>query len=157
MTNQTLGLLNDATTKTSFFTINSTLVFGAVASNPTSIPVTIKISRKVVNGVGKPIIEAGLQDITPTIGKMKLNLKGVHFVGDTVDNFYGLKATTAALQWPAELGGKTAAAITGFKLGINKDKKLVFQLAGGSLSAPPFQSGVLNGQLSGSVSVSRRP
>jgi hypothetical protein len=151
MKNQTLGILSDAQTQTLFFTINSTLEFGAVASNPSGVPITLKISRKIVGGVGKPIIEAGLQDISPSLGIMKVNLKGVRLVGDTVENFYGLKADTAELQWPANLGGKKAAGVAGFKLGINKEKQLQFALANGTVSTPEFESGVLKGTLAGTV------
>src|SRR5262245_4338746 len=153
MTNQKLGITNDAASQTAFLTINSTLVFGAATADAVSIPVTAKISRKIVGGVGKPILEAGLQNVSPTIGSMKFNLKGVTLASDPVADFFGLKATTVDLQWPPALGGKTAAGVTGFKLGINKAKKLQFALAGGTLAAPEFQSGVLKGNLSGSVSV----
>jgi hypothetical protein len=153
MTNQRLGITNDTAAQTAFLTFNSTLVFGAATADAVQVPVTAKISRKIVGGVGKPILEAGLQNVSPTIGSMKFNLKGVTLASDPVADFFGLKATTVDLQWPPALGGKTAAGVTGFKLGINKAKKLQFALAGGTIAAPEFQSGVLKGNLSGSVSV----
>src|SRR5262249_58424248 len=104
-------------------------VAGAAAAEATQGPIRAKISRKVGGGVGKPILEAGLQNVSPTIGAMKFNLKGVTLSSDPVADFFGLKATTVDLQWPPALGGKTAAGITGFKLGINKAKKLQFALA----------------------------
>src|SRR5262249_58265822 len=127
--------------------------WGPLPRDAVSIPITAKISRKIVGGVGKPILEAGLQNVSPTIGAMKFNLKGVTLASDPVADFVGLKATTVDLQWPPALGGNTAAGITGFKLGINKAKKLQFALAGGTLGTPEFQSGVLKGTLSGTVSV----
>jgi hypothetical protein len=153
MTNQSIGITNDTAAQTAFLTFNSTLEFGAATADAVSIPVTAKLSRKVINGVGKPILEAGLQNVSPTIGAMKFNLKGVTLTSDPVADFFGLKATTVDVQWPPALGGKTAAGITGFKLGINKAKKLQFALAGGTLATPEFQSGVLKGTLSGTVSV----
>ncbi len=124
MTNQTLGITSDAAAQTTFLTFNSKLVFGAATADATQVPITAKFSRKVINGVGKPILEAGLQNVSTTIGSLKFNLKGVTLVSDPVADFFGLKAQTVDLQWPPALGGKTAAGITGFQLGINKAKKL---------------------------------
>lgn len=153
MTSQSIGLSNDVQTQTAFFTINSTLEFGAVAEDPSKLPITIRISRKIVDGVGKPILEAGLQNISPKLGVFKVNLQGVRLVGDPADNFFGIKADTAALQWPQHLGGKTAAGVGNFRLGINKDKQVQFNLANGTVSTPEFESGVLKGTLAGTVSV----
>jgi hypothetical protein len=153
MTNQSIGLSNDVQTQTAFFTINSTLEFGAVAEDPAKLPITIRISRKIVDGVGKPIIEAGLQNMSPKLGVFKVNLQGVRLVGDPVDNFFGVKADTAALQWPQHLGGKTAAGVGNFRLGINKDKQLQFNLANGTVTSPEFESAVFRGTLGGTVSV----
>jgi Bacterial Ig-like domain len=153
MTNQRLGITNDTAAQTAFLTFNSTLEFGAATADAVKVPITAKFSRKIINGVGKPILEAGLQNVSPTIGSMKFNLKGVTLVSDPVVDFFGLKATTVDLQWPPALGGKTAAGVTGFQLGINKAKQLKFALAGGTLATPEFQSGVLKGTLSGTVSV----
>lgn len=152
MTNQTLGLVSDNQAQTLFFSINSTLSFGSVATGVTPLPVTLKISRKIVDGQPKPIFEAGLQNISPKLGVFTANLTGVTLAGDGAENFFGIKATTAALQWPAAMGGKTAAGVGGFKLGINKDKQLVFALANGTIGTPEFDSSVLKGSLTGTVS-----
>lgn len=153
LVNQTIGLFSDNQSQTLFFAINSTLRFGAVATDATSLPVSLRISRKVVNGQPKPIFEAGLQNVSPKLGTLTANLTGVTLAGDSAENFFGIKATTAALQWPAAMGGKTAAGVGGFKLGINKDKGLVFALANGTISTPEFDSTVLKGALSGTVGV----
>ncbi len=155
LVNQTLGLSNDTQSQTLFFAINSTLRFGSVATSASNVPISLKISRKVVNGQPKPIFEAGLQNISPKLGTFTANLTGVTLAGDAAENFFGIKATTAALQWPATMGGKTAAGVGGFKLGINKDKGLVFALANGTISTPEFDSSVLKGNLSGTVGVSQ--
>ena len=152
LVNQSLGLLADNQNQTLFFSINTTLRFGAVATSQTTVPVVLKISRKVVNGQPKPIFEAGLQNISPKLGTFTANLTGVTLAGDAAENFFGIKATTAALQWPAAMGGKTAAGVGGFKLGINKDRGLVFALANGTIGTPEFESAVLKGSLAGTVS-----
>ncbi|MBS1966104.1 MAG: hypothetical protein JST60_09880 [Chloroflexi bacterium SZAS-1] len=153
MTAQTLSLSNDATTKTAVFTIKSTLKFGSAADNTTQIPVTATIGRAIVNGQPKPILAAGLQDVTPTVGIFKMNLKGVQLTSDPAQDFFGIVANTAELQWPANLGGQKAAGVSGFKLGISKAKALKFALANGSVGTPEFQSSVLKGTFSGSVGV----
>ncbi|MCL4863438.1 MAG: Ig-like domain-containing protein, partial [Caldilineaceae bacterium] len=153
MTSQSIGLTNDVQTQTAFFTIHSTLEFGAVAEDPSKLPITIRISFKEVDGVGRPILEAGLQNMSPKLGIFKVNLQGVRLVGDPVDNFFGVKADTAALQWPQHLGGKTAAGVGNFRLGINRDKQLQFNLANGAVTSPELESAVFRGTLGGAVSV----
>jgi hypothetical protein len=91
--------------------------------------------------------------MAPKLGIFKVNLQGVRLVGDPVDNFFGVKADTAALQWPHHLGGKTAAAVGNFCLGINKDKQLRFNLANGVVTSPELESAVFRGTLGGTVSV----
>lgn len=153
MTAQTLSLSNDATTKSAVFTIKSTLKFGTAADGTTQIPVTATIGRAIVGGQPKPILGAGLQDVTPTVGIFKMNLKGVQLISDPAQDFFGIVANTAELQWPANLGGQKAAGVSGFKLGISKAKALKFALANGSVGTPEFQSSVLRGSFSGSVGV----
>jgi hypothetical protein len=43
MTNQAIGLTKDVQTQTAFFTLHSTLEFGAVAEDPAKLPITIRI------------------------------------------------------------------------------------------------------------------
>lgn len=67
------------------------------------------------------------------------------------ENFWGIKATTAAIQWPPTMGGQTAAALNNFRIGIkldaNKNKKFDAALGGGAFSLPPFKSKVFEGTL----------
>jgi hypothetical protein len=147
---QTIGILNNADGQ--FLQINSTLSFGAVGSS-SDVPFTLRLGRQVVDGVRKPVFQAGLPNFTPSLGVMKAKLTNVVFVGDTAQNFYGITAETAELQWPAYLGGKTAAGVGGFKLGIDKDKKIKFELNNGTVATPEFENGVFKGSFSGTVGV----
>jgi hypothetical protein len=152
MTNQTIGLLNDAATNTRFFQINSTLNFGEIAKDSKTYPVTMKVTRKVVNGVAKPAFEAGISQMNPKLGVLQANLTNVLLVADSIDNFYGIKAQTVALQWPPHLGGRTAAGVQDFRLGVDRDKKVKFSMGGGQVSLPEFESKALKGSLAGTVS-----
>jgi hypothetical protein len=153
LVSQSAGLSFDATTNTTFFTVNSTLVFGKVFSAATQVPLTLKISAKKVGTAYKPIIQGGLSELNPSIGPLQLKLKQVLLVGDTAQNFFGIQAATADLQWPASLGGKTAAGLTGFRAGINKDNGLIFELAGGTIGLPEIETAVFKGTLQGTVAV----
>jgi hypothetical protein len=153
LTKQTLGISTDSATKTAFFTINSTLVFGNVLQSATQVPVQVKIGATKVGGTTKPIIQATLTELTPKIGSLTLKLKNVSLLGDPQQNFFGLQAQTVDLQWPAHLGSKTAAGIQGLKLGVNRDKKLIFELAGGTVGLPEYDSGALRVSLQATISV----
>ena len=151
MTNQTLGIINEANTQS--FQIKSTMEFGA-GSDASKLPITMKIGRALAaNGTVKPIFSAGLQNIKPKLGTFTFNLTNVAFVGDPAQDFFGLQATTAALQWPPQLGGQTAAALNGFKLGINGTRKLQFQLGSGTIGLPPYENQVFKGTLQATVGV----
>jgi hypothetical protein len=153
LTKQTLGISTDSATKTAFFTINSTLVFGNVLQSATQVPVQVKIGATKIGGTTKPIIQATLTELTPKIGSLTLKLKNVTLLGDPQQNFFGLQAQTVDLQWPAHLGGKTAAGIQGLKLGVNRDKRLIFELAGGTVGLPEYDSGALRVSMQATISV----
>ena len=152
MTNQTIGLVEDAAAQTLAFQFNSTMNFGAAASG-TPVPITLKIGRTLLNGVSKPNFEAGLQNMTPKIGSLTLNLQGVSFAGNVGEDFYGLKATTFSLQWPANLGGQTAAGLTNFKLGIGKDKHLKFSLGAVNFGVPAMENSLMKLTMQGTADV----
>ena len=151
MVSQTLGIISDGGT-TQAFQIKSTMQFGA-GTDASKLPIVLKIGRTQVNGQFKPTFAAGLQNIAPKLGTFKFNLTGASFVGDPGQNFYGIQATSAALQWPPHLGGQTAAGVNGFKIGIDKDKKFKFQLGSGTVSLPQFENNVFRGTLVGTVGV----
>jgi len=160
--NNRIGLYHDDANHSAFFTISSTLQMGNVmeADPTTNIPVTLKIgaviSRDVTGTVTniKPLFGATLANFNTKIGPLGVKLEGISLVGNTAENFFGLKAAIAKIQWPSNLGGQTGAGIVGFKLGINKTKDLVFSLGGATVSTPPLQSSVLQGSaLTGTVGV----
>ncbi|MFN8445949.1 MAG: hypothetical protein U0175_34480 [Caldilineaceae bacterium] len=157
MTNQTLGIISENNIQS--IQIKSTLnFFGDDGDSKRKVPIILKIGRTEASpGVFKPVFAAGLQNISPKIGNFTFNLQGAVFSGNSVENFWGIKATTAALQWPAHLGGQTAAGINNFRLGVkldaNKNKKFDVGLGGGSFSLPPFETQVFTGTLAATLGV----
>lgn len=155
MTNQSLGLTNSNGVQA--LQIKSTLTFFGDDADPSrKVPVIVSIGRSELSpGVFKPVLAAGLQNIQPKIGTMTFKLTGAVLSGSAAENFWGLKATTAALQWPAYLGGQTAAGINDFKLGVeldaNKNKKLKVALGSGTIGLPPFQNKVFEGTLAATI------
>jgi hypothetical protein len=157
MTNQTLGLVNSGGVQS--IQIKSTLVFfGDDADPKRKVPIILSVGRSQVSpGVFRPVFTAGLQNIEPKVGTMTFKLQGAVFSGSAAENFWGLKATTAALQWPPYLGGQTAAGISNFKFGVeldaNKNKKLKVALGAGTITLPPFENKVFRGTLGATVGV----
>ncbi len=151
MINQTLSIQKKPDNSGMFFQANSTLEFGGTGSNGTQVPAIVKVSSAVVNGVKTPSFEAGLSNFNPSIGPLKLLLKNVTFAGGLAENFYGLKAQTFDLQWPANLGGQTAAGLQNFRMGVDKDKKLVMSLGGVNFGLPVMESSVMKITLTGTA------
>ncbi len=130
--------------------IKSNLVF----NEGNGVPIVLRIGRaQDGNGQFKPVFQAGLQDQKIKLGTLAFNLKNVTFVGNTAENFWGLKADSAAVQWPPHLGGQTAAAVANFKIGINRDLKMQFALGNGTVGLPPFENNVFKGLLQASIGV----
>ncbi len=151
MINQTLGIINEQGT-TQALQIKSTMQFGS-GTDASKVPVILKIGRTQVGNTFKPTFAAGLQNISPKLGTFTYKLTGAVFVGDPASNFYGLQATTAALQWPPAFGGQTAAAINGFKIGVDADRKFKFQLGSGTVGLPQFENNVFRGTLQATIGV----
>lgn len=148
MTDQTLSIGHDNATGTSTVSVNSTLIFGNVLNQPDSATpreVTLTFSAVKVNGGFKPVFSATVAETTVAMGPLNFRLRGLTLVGDTVENFYGLEASAVDLLWSSDMGGQSAAGITGFKFGIDKDGKLQFALGGATISTPNISSGVLQG------------
>lgn len=155
MTNQTLGIINENNVQA--LQIKSTLTFfGDDGDAKRKVPIILKIGRTATEPF-KPVFAAGLQNISPKIGNFTFNLQGAVFSGNAAENFWGIKATTAAIQWPPAFGGQTAAALNNFRLGIkldaNKNKKFDAALGGGAFSLPPFKSKVFEGTLAATLGV----
>ncbi len=155
MTNQSLGLTNANGVQA--LQIKSTLAFfGDEADPKRKVPIILSVGRSEVSpGVFKPVFAAGLQNIEPKIGTLTFKLQGAVFSGSAAENFWGLKATTAAVQWPPYLGGQTAAGVNNFKFGIeldaNANKKLKVALGSGTISLPPFENKVFRGTLGATI------
>lgn len=130
--------------------IRSKLVFND-APDSSKPEVVIRIGSVLVNGQRKPIFQAGLGALTTEVGIFKANLTNAVFVGDAAANFWGIRAQSAALQWPPFAGGRTAAAITDFKLGIDSRKQLQFGLGSGTINLPEMENSLFKGSFGGTV------
>lgn len=130
--------------------IRSKLVFND-APDSSKPEVVIRIGSVLVNGQRKPVFQAGLGALTTEVGIFKANLTNAVFVGDAAQNFWGIRAQSAALQWPPFAGGRTAAAITDFKLGIDSRKQLQFGLGSGTINLPEMENSLFKGSFGGTV------
>jgi hypothetical protein len=158
LTNQTVGLAVDTKQRSAELVITSTLAFGqdSVSNDPGGYPIAIRLGGKerpdgVIDTFGRgtfiskvPALKMGPLALTPPIT--------TSLVFDRVNNFYGLEADKVSLSWGRDLGGASGVQ-TGFKVGIDKSKKLVFRVGGGTLNLPEAKSGILRVQLAGSVAV----
>ena len=132
------------------FQIRSKLVFND-APDSVKPEVVVRIGATRVGGELKPVFQAGLGALTTEVGIFKANLTNAVFVGDAATNFWGIRAQAAALQWPPFAGGRTAAAITDFKLGIDNRKQLQFGLGSGTINLPEMENTLFKGSFGGTV------
>lgn len=72
-------------------------------------------------------------------------------MGNAAEDFFGIKATSAVLQWPAHLGGKTTAGIADFRLGVNAAKQLRFRWGNGTIGLPEFENNLFKGAMTATV------
>jgi hypothetical protein len=103
-----------------------------------------------------PLFRGTLGTAQPNLGIGMLRVKptnvGLEF--NPARNFYGLVAEKVTLQWNSQGGGSAGPSLDRFRLGIDKDKNLVFNLgAGGEIDLPAFRSSVFTGTLNGRFSV----
>ena len=150
MVNQTIGIVNENNSTVQAFQVKSTLQFGAGA-DASKLPAVIKIGRAQVGNDFKPIFSAGLGAISPKLGTLTFNLTGANFVGNAAQDFFGIQATSAAVQWPPHLGGKTAAAVNNFKIGTNQARTFVFQIGSGTIGLPEFENNLFKGNLAATL------
>ncbi|MEZ4679283.1 MAG: hypothetical protein R2932_34195, partial [Caldilineaceae bacterium] len=149
--NQTLGIISESGVQS--IQIKSTMQFGS-GSDADKLPVTLKIGRaQDNNGAFRPVFQAGLTNFSPKLGALKFKLQNASFVGDTSQDFWGLKASNVDLQWPPHLGGKTAAGVGNFELGIGNSRNLKFKLGNGTVGLPEFENNVFKANLQATVSV----
>lgn len=150
-------LTNDKGTATSMV-ISSTLSFptGSAVTDSRTFPMAITIglkeqpNGKVTTGItgtllssARPALDFGPLTIS-TPAKTEL-------VFDPAQNFFGLKADQVTLKWDSNLGGGSGVQ-SGFKLGVDNKKNLVFGLgAGGGITLPSMKTKAVTLQLSGNL------
>ncbi len=151
MINQTLGIVTEAGVQS--IQIKSTMQFGS-GSDADKLPVVLKIGRaQDADGQFRPVFQAGLTNFSPKLGSMKFKLQNAIFVGDGAQDFWGLKASNVDLQWPPHLGGKTAAGVGDFQLGIGTNKNIKFKLGNGTVGLPEFENNVFKANLQATVGI----
>ncbi|MBX3014961.1 MAG: hypothetical protein KF832_25795 [Caldilineaceae bacterium] len=151
MINQTLGLVTEAGVQS--IQIKSTMQFGS-GSDADKLPVTIKIGRaQDGNGQFRPVFQAGLTNFSPQLGALKFKLQNALFIGDVAQDFWGLKATNVDLQWPPHLGGKTAAGVGDFQLGMGNNKQVKFKLGNGTVGLPEFENNIFRANLQATIGI----
>jgi len=151
MINHTLGIVTEAGVQS--IQIKSTMQFGS-GSDADKLPVVLKIGRaQDAGGQFRPVFQAGLTNFSPKLGAMKFKLQNAVFVGNGTEDFWGLKASNVDLQWPPHLGGKTAAGVGDFQLGIGNNKQLKFKLGNGTVGLPEFENNVFKANLQATVGV----
>ncbi|MFN8492479.1 MAG: hypothetical protein U0350_33065 [Caldilineaceae bacterium] len=153
MINQTLGIISEAGVQS--IQIKSTMQFGA-GTDASKLPIVLKIGRaQDTNGQFKPVFQAGLTNFNPKLGVMTFKLQNAVFLGDAAQDFWGLKATNVDLQWPPYLGGKTAAGVGDFQLGIGANKQVKFKLGNGTVGLPTLENNVFSVNLQATVGVAQ--
>lgn len=157
MTNQSLGVVFDQQTDSYALTIDSTLVFGGngnAVSDPKTYPVTARIGAQKIGNEYKPLMRTSL-NIKPSlgIGALQLQPETPTLVYDPVQDFYGLTTDKVNLAWNRQLGSQKGGALTGFKLGVNKDSDLIVEVGGGAFILPEVRTEALVGTVEGSLSV----
>jgi hypothetical protein len=151
MTNQTLGIVSEQNVQS--LQIKSTMQFGS-GTDTSKLPIVLKIGRaQDGNSQFKPVFQAGLTNFNPKLGVMTFKLQNATFVGDAAEDFWGLKATNVDLQWPAYLGGRTAAGVGDFQLGMGNNKQVKFKLGNGTVGLPTFENNVFSANLQATVGI----
>ncbi|MCX6047681.1 MAG: hypothetical protein NT075_21495, partial [Chloroflexi bacterium] len=153
MINQTLGIISEQGVQS--IQIKSTMQFGT-GTDASKLPVVLKIGRaQDGNGQFKPVFQAGLTNFNPKLGVMTFKLQNATFVGDAAQDFWGIKATNVDLQWPPYLGGKTAAGVGDFQLGMGTNKQVKFKLGNGTVGLPTLENNVFSANLQATVGVAQ--
>lgn len=151
MINQTLGIVSEQGVQS--MQIKSTMQFGA-GSDASKLPIVLKIGRaEDGNGQFKPVFQAGLTNFNPKLGVMTFKLQNALFIGDAAQDFWGIKASNVDLQWPPYLGGKTAAGVGDFQLGMATNKQVKFKLGNGTVGLPQLENNVFRANLQATVGV----
>ncbi len=153
MINQTLGIISEQGIQS--IQIKSTMQFGT-GTDASKLPIVLKIGRaQDGNGQFKPVFQAGLTNFNPKLGVMTFKLQNATFVGDAAQDFWGIKATNVDLQWPPYLGGKTAAGVGDFQLGMGTNKQVKFKLGNGTVGLPTLENNIFIANLQATVGVAQ--
>jgi hypothetical protein len=158
LSGQRVSLVTDAARTSTTMIISSTLSFpsGSVATDARTFPMAIRVSARELPGgkittamtgtlltAARPALDLGPLSIS-TPAKTEL-------VFDPAANFFGIKAEQVSLKWDSGLGGGSGVQ-SGLKLGVDKNKNLVFALgAGGGITLPTMRSQALTLQVSGNI------
>lgn len=159
LTNQQLSLGFSQVTNSYDLTISSTMTFtsiGSAVSDTTRYPVALTIGAQQVGEETLPLFKGTLGAAQPNlgIGMLRIKPQGIGLEFNPARNFYGLVAEKVSIQWNSQGGGASGPSLQGFRLGVDRDKNLIFNLgAGGDFELPAFRSSVLTGKLTGSFSV----
>lgn len=158
LTKQQVSFLEDDKKKSLTLAISSTLTFpsGSAATDTRTFPMAIRVvGKEQPTGSSTATITGTLMTAArPALNFGPLSISTpakTELIFDPAKNFFGLQADQVSLRWGSELGSGSGLQ-TGFKLGVDKDKKLVFGLgAGGKINLPDIRSKALTMQLSGSL------
>lgn len=153
MINQRLGLTVDPNIKKGVFVISSTLRVPHLGNDPdfTDVQTSLRLSAGIVTGTNglpsgvKPSGIATVQNLSLKTKIANFNLEGIAFVFSASEDFYGIRASQARIQWSANLGGQTGAGLGGLSFGFKGNGDLVWTVGNGTLSTPPIKSGVFQG------------
>jgi hypothetical protein len=158
LTDQRLTIGFSQVTRSYELTINSMMTFAGAenaVSDTTRYPVSLTVGAQQNGNQTLPIFRGTLGAAQPNlgIGMLRIRPQGVGLEFNPARNFYGLVAEKVSLQWNSQGGGASGPSLDGFRLGIDKDKNLVFNLgAGGEVELPAFRSSVFTGTMRGSFS-----
>lgn len=158
LSGQQVSIVTDPSRTSSTLIISSTLSFptGSAVTDSRTFPMAIRVSGKELPG-GKitPAITGTLQtSARPALdfGPLTISTPAkTELIFSPEQNFFGLVADQVALKWDANLGGGSGVQ-SGLKLGVDKNRQLVFGLgAGGGITLPSLKSKAVTLQLSGTL------
>jgi hypothetical protein len=160
LTRQSVGIFFDEVKGTNSIVISSTLTFPQDAQLSTNgqFPMAITISAEKVDGFLVPFGRGTFKVPTPPelrIGPLSFVLPATTaLVIDPRQNFFGLEAQQVTLRWNGSFGGKSGVS-SNFKLGVDKNRNMVFRLAGGTVTMPELSTGALSATLNATFNVDR--
>lgn len=158
LTKQSIGLGFDQHQRTYTLNISTTIGYGGAdaAVRPSGVqPMNLQIGARQMNGQWQPYMNTALPNLKPTLWVSRLGLQpaGLSMVLDPATNFFGLAADQVTLLWDGVMGSQANGKLTGWKLGIDRDKNLVFNINGTVVDFPEIRSKTFTGRLRGGFTV----